>query len=185
MHEDEFKNYQRKDAINKNKLFLFDLYGTLVDFENVKLVDGVREFLHAAKEKGYVLGVVTSCEETDIVKSILENDNVDHMFSFIVSGNESKTHEGRLIIAIETARKVTGQRFDGKDIFHFDDDERRISGTHKVGIQHVAVMDMPRLTAYIVGADFLINNFSKKTELIQFLENNTSNKEKNTKKIKA
>ncbi len=184
MNGDEFRIYQRKDPANSNKLFLFDFYGTLVDFENVRIVEGVREFLHAAKEKGYVLGVVTSCEEKDIVKSVLEQNHAEQMFSFIVSGNESRTHEGRLIIAIETAQKATGQVFEKENIFHFDDDERRISGTHRIGIKHVAIIDIPGLTAYTIGADFLINNFSKIGELRKFLEKGTDNN-KNSKKIRT
>ncbi|MGC8479579.1 MAG: HAD hydrolase-like protein [Candidatus Micrarchaeia archaeon] len=173
MENSEFTSFLRKkeSQIPEKGLLVFDLYGTLIpNYGLAAMEQNTINFLHEAKKKGYILSIATSSKDEDIVKNILKGDNVEDLFSSVVTGQNSELHTERLMITIRKVRELTGKLFKVNEVFHFDDDYRRIMQSKSLGVKHIMVCDDENAKISIFGSDFLINNFSNSDQIFNFLE---------------
>jgi FMN phosphatase YigB (HAD superfamily) len=82
------------------------------------------------------------------------------------------------MIAIKNAQKITENGLRISEVFHFDDDYRRVHQSKSLGVKHIMVCDDVNARASLFGADFLINNFRNSERIFNFLAEKTAEKRK-------
>ncbi|MEM0200804.1 MAG: HAD hydrolase-like protein [Candidatus Micrarchaeaceae archaeon] len=157
MQNIDFKNFLRKQK--QGKLAFFDVYGTLVPNEGyAKISSEAINFINKLYDNDFTLGIVTGCEDKSIIINILKEAKIEDLFSVIVSGEDRNTHLERLFAGIISAEKITGKMFNN-EIYHFDDDYRRISSTKELGVKYFMVSDDPNAKLSVLYADYIMKDF--------------------------
>ncbi len=162
----EFAEVFRHDN-EDHKLLLFDFYGTIVTlYENIKPMPGIQDFLKLVKKQNVILGVVTSCENKEVIDIVLKREELDDIFSFVITENESLKHDERIKIAIETAENIINNRYKRQNVFLFDDDVARINVSKRMGIVHVSIVEREEeKVTKTLAPDYIIQDFRDKKKL--------------------
>ncbi len=168
-----------------NKLALFDMYGTLLpNYGYPRMEPETVNFLNKLHQNEITLGLVSNCDDRVLINRILEDAKVEDLFSVIVLNDEGAEHTERLFKAIRKAKEKTNRNFSPRDIYHFDDDNRRINSSKILGINHIMVSDDPNVNLKIFPADFLIPNFRNHEIIFNFMRINDKEGVRTPQKVK-
>ncbi len=174
MYNNEFMEFLRGRG---GKLAFFDVYGTLIpNYGYAKIENETIDFLNKLHRNKVVLGIISNCDDRILINRILEEAHVEDLFSVIVLNDEGKSHTERLFRAIKKAKEKSNINFKPQDIYHFDDDYRRIKDSRILGINHIMISDDPKVKLSVFPADFLIPNFINHDRILSFMK--IENKEK-------
>ncbi|ELS00348.1 haloacid dehalogenase superfamily enzyme, subfamily IA [Xenococcus sp. PCC 7305] len=143
MSEEElllFKNLSSKDIVKRTEISLFkipflvkrvqkELGHQIADLAPIK---GIESVLIALKQRDYVLGIVTSNVEKNVIM-FLQKNNLEYLFDFIYSGTNIF---GKHRIINEIVRK---RKLKKTDVIYVGDETRDIRSARKSGIGIIAV----------------------------------------------
>lgn len=101
------------------------------EIPNVKPFNGIKDAVKAIKDKGLVLGILTS-NTVENVELFLKNNDME-LFDFVDSENNLFGKDKALL------KLLNRQKFDPQDIWYVGDEIRDIEACKKVGVDIIAV----------------------------------------------
>lgn len=99
------------------------------EIPNIKAFDGIQELLKALKEKGYIIGIISS-NSTKNIHQFLENNKLEKLDHII--GNVG-------IFAKWKKLKQLAKRYKGLDTYYIGDEIRDIEAAKKAGTKIISV----------------------------------------------
>jgi phosphoglycolate phosphatase len=133
------REIKTKDIFKKIGISFFKLpkilkrVGEIVSkkIEKLRPIDGIKKALEELKNEGYVLGILTSAEEKNVI-TFLKNNQID-FFDFIYSSRDifGKARKMGRLLKKENLKK--------EQVIYVGDETRDIEAAKKTGIKSIAV----------------------------------------------
>ena len=156
------KNFQ--NCLN----YMTDYYLKNVQYENIRVLDGINELLEKLKQENVLLGLVTGNLEP-IAYAKLGRAGLDSYFSFGGFGSDNADRSLMVKKALKLAQVQFG--FKGDKIFVIGDTPRDVEAAQAYNLKTIAVATGMYSTQELrdCGADYVIENFKNKDKILEIL----------------
>jgi phosphoglycolate phosphatase-like HAD superfamily hydrolase len=148
--------------------FMTDYYLKNVQYENIRVLDGTAELLEELQRKNVLLGLVTGNLEL-IAHAKLGRAGLDSYFSFGGFGSDNADRSLMVKKALSIAKNQLG--FKGDKIFVIGDTPRDVEAAQAYNLKTIAVATGMYSTQELrdCGADYVIENFKNRDEIMEIL----------------
>ncbi|MGB7441409.1 MAG: HAD hydrolase-like protein [Coleofasciculaceae cyanobacterium] len=135
------------------------------DIQNLNPVLGIKEALTQLKEKGYILGILTSNSEEN-VGVFLRKHEMKELFSFV--------HSAKTLFGKHTALKklMSSYQWNAEEVVYVGDETRDIESSQKINLKVIAVSwgFNSKIALAEQKPDFIIDHPSELVDLIESLQ---------------
>lgn len=151
---------------------LFKLYLEYSSEERVEIIPHVRELIIELEAQGILLGLVTGNLE-EIAWHKMQDIGLDSYFKIGGFGSDDESRTRMIEVAIERAQTFTHRTYSKSEILLVGDTPLDVEAAKKAGIKIMAIatgaysIDSLQKTA----ADFVIENFKNRSDIIKFILN--------------
>jgi phosphoglycolate phosphatase len=132
------------------------------------VLPGVKQLLEELSSIGHLVILYTG-DSAAIVSQVLKATSLGKYFKFAVYGTEAKTRTDMARLAVEKAEKLTGRKFEGKDIIIIGDSIRDIECGKELNALTIAVAtgfhSKEELQKY--KPDYLFNNLKDYQQVLR------------------
>ena len=148
--------------------FMTDYYLKNVQYENIRVLDGINELLEKLKQENVLLGLVTGNLEP-IAYAKLGRAGLDGYFSFGGFGSDNADRSLMVKKALTIAKSQFG--FNGDKIFVIGDTPRDVEAAQAYNLKTIAVATGMYSTEELrdCGADYVMENFKNRDEILEIL----------------
>jgi HAD superfamily hydrolase (TIGR01549 family) len=157
-----------------------ECFGKLLSRQKNKAVlPGVKELLNELVKSGHFVVLYTGDSE-GVVNHVFRFTGLGKFFQFAVFGNQAKTRDGMIRLAVEKAERLTGKKFQGKDVVVIGDSTRDIDAGKEVKALTISVAtgfhSADELKKH--EPDYLFNSLSDYRKIVDIITSNSDAKNK-------
>ena len=148
--------------------FMIDYYLKNVQYENIRVLDGIGELLDELQRENVLLGLVTGNMEP-IAYAKLGRAGLNGYFPFGGFGSDSADRSLLVKKALKLAQNQFG--FKGDKIFVVGDTPRDVKAAQAYNLKTIAVATGMYSTQELIdcGADYVVENFKNKDKILEIL----------------
>ena len=170
-YRDVLHQYDYSDEFIESRMHLVvpilqKLYPQAIRNGTVNVLPGYEKLMQSLVKEEIPRGIVTG-NILFITNLILDKSKLQKYFLFKTTPEDSTDRKGRLLVAIEKAQRITGQKYSRNNVYFFDDSITSIPISRELGIKSVAVATNSEMPKEIVierlkaaNPDYFFENLS-------------------------
>ncbi len=135
---------------------------------NKQVLPGVRNLLKSLKKRKHLLAIVSGDAEI-IGKRVLKNTKLSKYFDILVFGGKMKTKERLAKVVLRKSKKLTKEKFNGKDIVFIGDSIHDIHSGKLCKALTIAVQTGPNPRQKLLKAkpDYIFKNLKNTKKVVE------------------
>ncbi|MDE1833114.1 MAG: HAD hydrolase-like protein [Candidatus Micrarchaeota archaeon] len=137
----------------------------------ITVLPGVIELLERLNKENILAGVITG-NRSEVARLMLQRAGLSRYLLYLSTADDGETREQRIMGAIGKAQEISGFEYEKRRVFFFDDADKSILVSRKLGIRPIAVCtgELGRDALERAKPDYLLDDLADTEGIIGILK---------------